>query len=73
MHSAGDLVMHFSDFNGHSCRHIDGFVGVYGWYDMSQRNLERIMLLMFCLEKELCMSNTWLRREEKRQVAFRMG
>ena len=31
------------------------------------------MLLEFCLEKELCMSNTWFKREEKRKVTFRMG
>ena len=31
------------------------------------------MLLEFCLEKELCLSNTWHRIEEKRKVKFRMG
>ena len=32
------------------------------------------MLLEFCLGKELCVSNTWFKREEKRKVAFcRMG
>ena len=31
------------------------------------------MLLEFWLEKELCVSNTWFRREEKREVTFRMG
>ena len=30
------------------------------------------MLLEFCIEKELCMSNAWLKREEKRKVTFRM-
>ena len=31
------------------------------------------MLLEFCLEKKLCVSNTWYRREERRKVTFRMG
>ena len=31
------------------------------------------MSLEFCLEMELCVSNKWLRREEKRKVTFRMG
>ena len=31
------------------------------------------MLLEFCLEKELCVSNTWFMREEKRKVIFGMG
>ena len=59
MHSADDLVMCLNDFNGHVGRHIDGF--------------DRRMLLEFCLEKELCMSSTWLKREEKRKVAFGMS
>ena len=31
------------------------------------------MLLEFCLEKELCVSDTWFKREEKRKVTLRMG
>ena len=31
------------------------------------------MLLVFCFEKELCVSNTWFKRDEKRKVTFRMG
>ena len=31
------------------------------------------MLLEFCLDNELCVSNTWLSRGEKRMVTFRMG
>ena len=73
MHSAGDLVMCLGDFNGHVGRHMDGFDMVYGGYGVSHRNLEGRMLLEFCLEKELCVSNTWFRREKKCKVTFRMG
>ena len=31
------------------------------------------MLLEFCPEKGLCVSNTWPKREEKMKVTFRMG
>ena len=31
------------------------------------------MLLEFCLWKELCVLNTWFKREERRKVTFRMG
>ena len=72
MHSADDLVMRLGDFNEHS-RHNDGFDGVNGGYSIWHRNLEGIMLLEFCLEKELCVLNTWFEREEKRKVTFRMG
>ena len=61
------------DFNGHVNSHIDGFDGVHGVYGVGQRSLEVRMLLEFCQEKELCVSNTWFKREEKRKVTFRMG
>ena len=67
MHSAGDLVMCLGDFNKHVDRHIDRFDRGYG---VGQRNLEGKMLLKFCVEKELCVSNTWFKREEENNVAF---
>ena len=70
MHSAGDFVMCLGDFIGHIGRHIDGFCGVHGEYRVCHRNLEGRMLLESCLEKELCLSNTWFKREEKRKMSF---
>ena len=63
MHSAGDLVMCLFDFYGHVGRNIDGNVGTHGGFGVRQRNLEGRMLLGFCPEKELCVSNTWFKRE----------
>ena len=54
MHSTDDLVMCFRDNNGHVGRHIDGFDGVHGGYGIGQRNMEGRMLLVFCLEMEIC-------------------
>ena len=54
VHSACDLSMCLSDFNGHAGRHVDGFNGIYGGYGIAERNLEGRMLLEFCLEKDLC-------------------
>ena len=73
MHSADDIVMWLGDLNGHIGRYIDGFDEVHGRYGVGQRNLEGRMLLEFCLEKELCVSNTWPKREEKMKVTFRMS
>ena len=73
MHSADDLVMCLGYFNGHVGRHIDSFDGVHGGYGVGQRNLEGRMLLNFCLEKELYVSDTWFRREDKGKVTFRMS
>ena len=35
-------------------------------------NLEERTFSQFCLEKELCLSNTSLKAEEKRKVTFRI-
>ena len=57
---------------------MDMLVGIFmDWihvgYGVWQWNLEGGMLLEFSLWKELCMSNTWFKREEKRKVIFRLG
>ena len=65
MHSTGDLVMFLGDFDGHVGRNIDG---VRGGFVIGQMNLEGRMLLEFCLEMELCVSNMWFKREDKRKV-----
>ena len=57
MHSTVDLVMCLGDFDGH----IDGYDEVHVGYGVGQRNLEGTMLLEFCLEKELCVLNTWFK------------
>ena len=46
---------------------------MHGGYGVGQRNFEGRMLLLFCLGKLLCVSNTWFKREENRKVTFRMG
>ena len=69
MLSADDLVMCLGDIIGYVGRHIDGLDGIHGGYGVSQENLEGRMLLEFCLEKELCVSNTWFkRRKEKGEI-----
>ena len=72
MYSAGDLVMILGDFNGHVGMHIDGFDEVHGGYSAGQSNLKGTMFFELCLEKELCVSNTWFKREEMRKVTFRI-
>ena len=56
MRSVGDLVMCLGSCSGHVGWHIDD---VHGGYGAGQRNLDGKMLLEFCQEKELCLSNTW--------------
>ena len=61
MHCAGGLVMCLGTFNGHIGRYFDG---VHGGFGVGQRNLGGRILLEFCLAKELCVPNTWFKREE---------
>ena len=63
--------MCLGDFNDHIVRHIDGLYGVHGGYDVGRRKLEQRMLFEFCLEKELCVSNTWFKRGENRKATLR--
>ena len=42
------------------------------WHRSSEFRRKKV-LIKFCLEKELCVSNTWLKREEKRKVISRKG
>ena len=66
-------VMCLGDINGHVGRYIDGFDGVHDEYGAGQKNKEIRMLLEFSLENELCVSDTWIKKEEKMKVIFRMG
>ena len=47
---------------------IDGFEGVHGGNRIGKRNLEVRMLLKFFGEKEVCLVNTWYRKNEESNV-----
>ena len=69
-HSTDDLLMCFGDINGHTGRHIDGFNVIHGGYGVGTW---KKLLLEFCLEEELCVSNAWPKMEENKKVTFIMG
>ena len=54
------------DFNGHVGKRIEGYEGVHGGNGIGERNVAGKMLLEFCDENELCVANTWFRKEEIR-------
>ena len=64
MHNVNGLVMCLGDINGHVGMHTDGFDSIHVEYDNGERNLEGRMLLEFCLEKELCVSSIWIKKEK---------
>ena len=61
------------DFNGHVGKKVDGFEGVHGGNGIGQQNLEGTISLEFCDQKDLCMANTWFKKNEKRRVTFNLG
>jgi len=70
---AKEIVIGLGDFNGHIGKEADGFEGVHGGNGIGKRNMEGKRLLEFCEEKELCVMNTWYRKNEKRKVTFSSG
>ena len=52
---------------------MDGFEGVHGGNRIGERNLKDRMLLEFCGQKDLCVENTWFKKEEKRKVTYSLG
>ena len=65
--------MCIGDINGHDGRHFDGLDWVHAGYVVGRTYMEGRILLEFYLGKELCVSNTWFKREERRKVKFRIG
>ena len=57
--------MCLGDISRHIGTHIDGFDIACGGLGIGKRNLEGKMLLEFYLEKQLCVSNIWFKREER--------
>ena len=60
-------------FNGHVGRWIDGFEGVHDGYGFRKRKVKEKRVLEFCDEKELCVANTWFKKEEQRKITYSVG
>ena len=61
-----ELIIGMGDFSGHG-RKIDGFLGVHGESNISERHQEGRMLLEFCDAKHLCIAKTWFRKADKKR------
>ena len=59
---------------GHQAiKRIEGYEDLHGGNGIGERNMEGKMLLQYSDAKELCVANTWLRKEEKRKVTYSTG
>ena len=52
---------------------MDGFEGVHGENGIGERNLEGIILLEFCDQKDLYVANTWFMKNKKRKMTYSSG
>ena len=70
---ANEVLICLGDFNGHIGKEVDGFEGVHGGFEKGMRNLEGRLLLEFCVEKDLCVGNSWFKKKYSRNVTFNGG
>ena len=59
MANANEMVLGLGYFNDHVGKCAEGFEGIHGKYGIGKRNVEGRMLLDFCVQKNLCVANTW--------------
>ena len=68
--NANEVLICLGDFNGHIGKKVDGFEGVHGGFGIDKRNLEDRLLLEFCVEKGMFVSNSWFKKKDNRKVTF---
>ena len=73
MANANEILLGLGDFNGHVGKCAEGFEGIHGGYGIGKRNVEGRMLLDFCVQKELCVANTWYKKRDERKVTYSSG
>ena len=73
MANVNEMVLGLGDFNGHVRKCAEGFEGIHGGYGIGKRNVEGRMLLDFCVQKELCVANTWYKKRDERKVTYSSG
>ena len=71
--NANEVLICLGHFNGHIGKEVDGFEGVHGGFGIGKRNLEGRLLLEFCVEKDLCVGNSWFKKKDSRKVTFNRG
>ena len=72
LHNEDEPVLGMGDFNGHVGKGIEGYEGVHGENGIAERNV-KVKMLEFCDEKELCVADTWFRKQEKKKVTYSAG
>ena len=58
-----EILICLGDFNGYVGKEVDGFGGVHGGFEIGKRNVEGRLLLEFCVEKSMCVSNSCFQKK----------
>ena len=66
-----EVLICLEDFNEHIGKEVDGFKGVHGSFGIGKRNVEGRLPLEFCVEKGLCVGNSWIKKKDNRKVTFK--
>jgi len=64
------MVFGQGDFIRHTRKQVEGFEVVHRGNGIGKRNTEGRMLFEFCDERELCIANTWIKKD-KRKISFK--
>ena len=70
MENENEVLICLKDFNQHIDEKVNGFEGVHGGFGIGKRNLEGRLLLEFCVEKGMCVGNSWFKKKDNRKVTF---
>ena len=68
-----EVLICLEDFNEHIGKKVGGFKNVHGGFGIGKRNVEGRSLLEFCVEKGLCVGNSWFEIKDSRKVTFNGG
>ena len=68
-----EIIVSLGDFSGHVGKCAEGFEGVHGGNGIGKRNAEGRKLLEFCDKRELCVTNTWFKKTDKRKITYNAG
>ena len=68
-----EVLICLENFNGHIGKEVDGFESVHGGFGISKRNVEGRLQLKFCVEKSMCVGNSWFKKKDNRKVTFNRG
>ena len=65
-----EVLICLGDFNGHIGKEVDGFENVHGGFGTGKGNVEGRLLLEFCVEKGMCVGNSWFKKKDNKKVTF---